>query len=196
MILIFAAHCSKKSYKMTLGLIEGHAVPYPTDEPWAGLEWPHWVVGSCEVSVGHRQCWQMGCMERWHRRHSLPPGKLASSPPSGPNTDCIRQQGIHVRFPKTEFKQKLRSCQVKLRLRLRVAKAFFWCTTDILLVVDILHWTNITAYAEFQQYECTTAVIIDKRLPLGEKYSNYFVFSPVIRWQENETWPLFCFRIL
>lgn len=126
MISIFAAHCSKKSYKMTLGPIEGHAVPYPTDEPWAGLEWPDWVVGSCEVSAGHRQCWQMGCMERWHRRHSLPPGKLASSPPSGPKTHCIRQQGLRVRFTKTEFKTEAAVLSSEVKAEVKGCQSIFF----------------------------------------------------------------------
>lgn len=44
-----------------------------------------------EVSAGRWRCWQMGCMERWHRRHSQPPGKPVSCPPSGADTHCIRQ---------------------------------------------------------------------------------------------------------
>lgn len=75
---------------------------------------------------------------------------------------------------KQNSKQKLRSCQVKLRLRLRVAKG---CTIDILLGVDILHWTNITAYAEFQQCECTTAVIIEQMTSSGWKIFKLLCFS-------------------
>lgn len=45
--------------------------------------------GRYEVSVGHRRSWQMGCTERWDRRHSRPPGKPVSSPPGGADTHCI-----------------------------------------------------------------------------------------------------------
>ena len=90
-IMISAVCFSNKGYEMISGLTEGCTLPYPADGHELASGSPDWVVGRCEASVGRPQCWQMGCMERWHRRHSLPPGKLASFPPSGQNTDCIKQ---------------------------------------------------------------------------------------------------------
>lgn len=146
---------------MTLGLCQTHWGPHwatSNRQPGVGLEWPDGVLGRDEVRVGHRRCWQMGCMTRWHRRHSLPPGRLASSPPSGPNTHCIRQGALMpdaqiqshptgeltlaVITNNIQEKTEQRSwCPVKLNFAvlckdLKVNSLHF--------LVDIWNWANVT----------------------------------------------------
>lgn len=91
MILIFAAHFTKKSYEMTLHLIEGHTVPYLTHSPELASSsltesWGVVRLALATNGAGRWVVWSDDTKDTACLLESLPHRHLV-----GTNTNCISQ---------------------------------------------------------------------------------------------------------